>query len=313
VSDPAIWRLSDARTLRLERPCVVGILNATPDSFSDGGEIEAPGAALARAQTMVDQGADMLDVGGESTRPGAARVGEDEQIRRVVPVIEEIRGAGITVPLSVDTTRARVAAAALGAGADVVNDVSGMLEDDAMGALVAERGCGVVLMHRLTTPELDAYSDSYGEDPDYGDVVAHVRDALAAMLDRAVGLGVDPESVLLDPGLGFGKSVADNAALIRGTAGLVGLGRPVLSALSRKSFVGRIGLGRDSEPWERVEASVGMSVAHMGFGARVFRVHDVGAHRAALDAAWGLMGPGGGETRGSGGLELCPRRDAGAP
>lgn len=289
-----VWTISSARTLRLGRPCVVGILNATPDSFSDGGEIDAPGAALSRARAMVEAGADMLDVGGESTRPGAARVGVEEQIRRVVPVIGEIRGAGIGVPLSVDTTRAAVAEAALDAGADVVNDVSGMTEDGAMGAFVAARGCGVVLMHRLTSPERDAYSDAYGEDPGYGDVVAHVRDALAAMMARAVDAGVDPSRVLLDPGLGFGKSVADNAALIRGTGEIAGLGRPVLSALSRKSFVGRLGLGRDSEPSERVGASVGMSVAHLACGASVFRVHDVGAHRAALDAAWAVMGGGAG-------------------
>jgi len=270
----------------------MGILNATPDSFSDGGLHDTVGAAVAHARRMIDEGADTLDVGGESTRPGAAPVDEDEQIARVVPVIAAIRGAGIDAPISVDTTRAAVARAALDAGADAVNDVSGLGDDNAMGPLIASRGCGVVLMHRLMAPQRDAYSDAYREAPVYSDVVEDVAAALRGAMERAVALGVDRSSIVLDPGLGFGKSVDDNLRLIDRTRELVALGRPVLSGLSRKSFVGRVGLGRDSDPGERDGASVGLSVVHLSRGARVFRVHAVGAHRGALDAAWRAGGDG---------------------
>jgi len=267
----------------------MGILNATPDSFSDGGCWDSVDAALSHASRLLDEGADMLDIGGESTRPGAARVGEGEQISRVVPVIRAIRGAGIDAPISVDTTRARVARAALDAGADAVNDVSGLTDDDAMAPLAGERGCGVVLMHRLTTPERDSYSDAYGAPPEYADVVSEVGAALRASMGVALAHGVASSSIVLDPGLGFGKSVLDNMRLIERTHELAALGRPVLSGLSRKSFVGRAGLGRGSEPGERDGASVGLSVVHLLRGARVFRVHAVGAHRAALDASWSAM------------------------
>jgi dihydropteroate synthase len=280
-----IWMIDDTRAVRLDRPCLVGILNITPDSFSDGGEYDTPARALDRAKRLVDEGADMLDVGGESTRPGAARVGEDEQIARVVPVIEAIRGAGIGVPVSVDTTRSGVARAALDAGADVINDVSAGTEDGGMLALAGARGCGVVLMHRLRPPGEDSYSDRYARAPEYGDVVGAVRGALAERMEAAMGAGVARAKIVLDPGLGFGKSVGDNLALIRGTGALLELGRPIYSGISRKSFAGRVGLGRDSEPAERDAASVGLAAVHLMMGARIFRVHDVGAHRGALDAA----------------------------
>ena len=189
-SGPSVWRVSRGRTLALDRPRVMCVLNATPDSFSDGGAHDTAGAALARARRAVDEGADLLDIGGESTRPGAARVDEGEQIARVVPVIGAIRDAGIGVPITVDTTRAAVARAALDAGADAVNDISAMGDDPSMAGLVSSRGCGVVLMHRLTTPERDSYSDAYDEDPEYGDVVARVSAALGAAVGaRARGGG----------------------------------------------------------------------------------------------------------------------------
>lgn len=283
------WRLSPRLTLDLDRPAVMAILNVTPDSFAQRhGSLES---ALERARAAAEEGADVLDVGGESTRPGAARVPEREQVERVVPVIRAIRARGLFAgPITIDTTRSAVARQALDAGADAVNDVSGGLEDPAMLPLVARRGCGVVLMHRLRAPEQDRYSDRYDAPPDYGDVVEAVRTFLAGRLDAALRAGIAPEAVVLDPGLGFGKTVDQNLAIIRGTGRLVSLGRPVLSGVSRKSFAGRAGLARDSEPAERLAPTLALSVLHLHFGARLFRVHDVRAHVEALRAAWGVIG-----------------------
>ena len=290
-SEPAnIWKLSTTRAITLDRPCVVCILNVTPDSFADGGKYSEVESALDRAKQAVDEGADMLDVGGESTRPGAARVNTDEQRRRVAPVIEAIRSAGIDVPISIDTTRAAVARAAIEAGADAVNDVSAMTEDPAMLGVIVEKDCGVVLMHRKTTPDRDSYSDEYLNAPEYSDVVGEVCDVLDQQAGLLIEAGVERGRIVVDPGLGFGKSVEDNLLLIARTDEILGLGYPVMSGLSRKSFVGRAALGRDSEPWERVRASAGMSVVHLQRGARIFRVHDVKEHRAALDGAWAILG-----------------------
>ena len=284
------WKLSNARAIDLDRPCVVCILNTTPDSFSDGGQYNTTQSATDRAKQAVNEGADMLDIGGESTRPGAARVDADEQIRRVVPVIRAIRDAGIVVPISVDTTLSQVAARALDEGADAINDVSAMTEDPAMLQLAADRACGVVLMHRLTTSDKDSYSDRYESEPVYTDVVEEVCRSLVGYRDDALRAGVCADRIVLDPGLGFGKSVGDNIALIRRTSEIVGLGHPVMSGLSRKSFVGRMGLGRDSDPSERIHATVGLSVVHLMHGARIFRVHDVAEHRSALDGALATLG-----------------------
>ncbi len=291
------WQISARRAIPLDRPLCVGILNVTPDSFSDGGELDSVGKAVDRARAMVDEGADGLDIGGESTRPGAERVGIEEQIRRVEPVIAAIRRAGIELPISIDTTRAAVAMAALDAGADVINDVSGGdaagNEDAGMLGLAAERGCGLVLMHRMRAPEKDQYSDAYDQRPIGDGVLETVIGALRDARDRAIAGGVDGRLIVLDPGLGFGKDVGQNMELIRGTGAIVGLGHVVMSALSRKSFVGRVSLGRDSDPGERLMGTVGLSVVHMMHGARLLRVHDVGAHRRALDAAWAAIKTGG--------------------
>ncbi len=292
VNECQIWQINARRAIRLDRPFCIGILNVTPDSFSDGGALGSVGAAVDRARAIVDEGGDGLDIGGESTRPGAARVSVDEQIARVVPVIEGIRKAGIELPITIDTTRAAVAAAGLDAGGDAINDVSAGGEDAGMLGLAAERGCGIVLMHRETTPERDRYSDAYGDGgrPIGDGIVGHVVGALELARDAAVDAGVDRGCIVLDPGLGFGKDVGQNLGLIGGTGLIVGLGHPVLSALSRKSFVGRVSLGRDSEPSERLAGTLGLSVLHLSMGAMMFRVHDVGAHREALDGAWGLLG-----------------------
>ncbi|MCL4220181.1 MAG: dihydropteroate synthase [Phycisphaerales bacterium] len=283
-----LWTFA-GRSLTLDRPRVMAILNVTPDSFFDGGVLAGPEAAVAAAHRAVGEGADLLDIGGESTRPGARRVPEEEQIGRVVPVIEAIRAAGVDLPISVDTTRASVARAAAEAGAQIVNDVSGGEEDPEMLGLVAQLGLGLVLMHRLRPPESDNYSDRYGEAPRYGDVVEEVRTYLAGRVAAAEGAGLPASAVLVDPGLGFGKSVEQNLDLVRGTGRLRGLGAGVLSAASRKSFVGRVSLGRDSEPSERLAGSIAFSLMHLKAGARVFRVHDVGEQGRALRAGWMLM------------------------
>ncbi|MCP3906089.1 MAG: dihydropteroate synthase [Planctomycetes bacterium] len=271
--------------MTLDEPHLVGIVNATPDSFSDGGVYPSREAIVGHALRLVEEGAAMVDIGGESTRPGAERVPIAEQIDRVVPVIEELREC-TDVAMSIDTTHAAVAEAALDAGATVINDVSAGREDDAMFALAARRECGLVLMHRRVGPEQDSYSDQYEREPEYDDVVDEVR---AFLLERcaaaraAVPYGVRNDSIVIDPGLGFGKSVAQNYELIRRTAELVRTGYPVLGAASRKSFVGHV-TGVD-EPRARAVGSTAVSVLQYLAGVRLFRVHDVAAHREALAVA----------------------------
>ena len=285
------WRVARGRVLALRGPTLMGIINTTPDSFSDGGERLDPGRAADAALRMVEDGADAIDVGAESTRPGAARVSEEEQIARAIPAIRAMRARGLVVPISIDTTRAAVARAAIGAGADAINDVSGGTDDATVLSVAAAHGAGLILMHRLALPEADRYSDRYGErTPDYaGGVVGAVVAALRERLESAIAAGVGSESIVLDPGLGFGKTVEQNAELVRGTASLLGLGRPILGAASRKSFVGRIGLGRDSSPDERLVASVAFSIAQAARGVRLFRVHDVRAHAEAF-RVWASVG-----------------------
>lgn len=285
----SIWNLNHERAIQLDRPFLVGILNITPDSFSDGGDYNAPDKAVERARQMRDEGADALDIGGESTRPGARRVSACGQIERVVPVISAIRKAGIELPITVDTTRAETARAALRVGADAINDVSAGAEDDGMLALAAEMGCGLILMHRERPPDEDRFSDQYDQPPVAGEITDRVVQSLSRSRERALGAGVKPECIMLDPGLGFGKDVEQNLELIATTPRLLGFGHPVMSALSRKSFVGRVGLGRDSDPSERLPATLALSVLHLRRGARVFRVHDIAAHRQALDAAWAFQ------------------------
>ncbi len=281
------WHLGDKR-LDLSHPVLMGIVNVTPDSFSDGGRLATPESAAEFAARLALEGAAVLDVGGESTRPGSLRVDASEQIRRVVPAIRAIRARLPFVAISIDTTLTPVARAALDAGADAINDVSGATEDPSILALAAERRAGLVLMHRLRPPGEDSYSDRYPTPPSYTDVVLEVRDLLRRQSDRALHSGVARESIILDPGLGFGKSVEHNAQLIRRTPELLSLGFPILSGLSRKSFVGRLGLGRDSTPDERLPATLAASLEHQRRGARLFRVHDVAAHASAFRAAGAL-------------------------
>ncbi len=308
-----IWQLGHGRSLLLDRPRIMAIINATPDSFYDRSRASHSHQALSLAQRAWREGADMLDIGGESTRPGAQPVDPDEQIARVVPVIEAIRQSTLRacdadghdqpvscealreIPISVDTTDVEVARAAIDAGADAINDVSAGLDAKAhagtgsepMFELAAATGSGLILMHRRTTPDQDRYSDEYTEKPAYGDVVGEVRAYLQQRVEAAERVGVDGLRVVLDPGLGFGKSVEDNLLLIDGTDALVSLGYPVLSALSRKSFVGRVSLPHcaSTDPGERLAGTLALSVLHHAAGCAIFRVHDVAAHRQALLAS----------------------------
>jgi dihydropteroate synthase len=265
----------------------MAILNATPDSFYAGSR----GPTVETAVLAARSGAAVLDVGAESTRPGAEPVSADEQVRRAVPLIEAIRRLDGRVAITIDTTSSVVAAAALDAGADAINDVSAGRDDPAMLALAGERRCGIVLMHRLAAPTRDKYSDRYaGEEPEYGEVVADVREFLRERADAAIAAGVAREGIIVDPGLGFGKTVEQNMELIRRTGEIASLGYPVLSGLSRKSFVGRVSLGRDSTPEERLDGTLALSAAHLRSGASILRVHDVAPHVELLRALT-AMGP----------------------
>lgn len=281
---PTHWKLG-SRLILLNRPVLMGILNVTPDSFSDGGKLGTPEDVERAALTMVNSGAEILDLGAESTRPGAVRVSAEEQLRRLLPAIRAIRRVAPTVAISVDTTLEIVAAAAHDAGVDAINDVSaGEESDDGTLRQAARRGMGVVLMHRRHPPGQDRYSDQHLSPPAYDDVVGDLRTYLRSRADRALELGVAPTGIAVDPGLGFGKSVDQNLELIARTRELASLGYPVVSALSRKSFVGRVSLNRDSDPIERLPGTLALSVAHWFAGATVFRIHDVAEHRAALNA-----------------------------
>lgn len=273
------WQVGGGRCVELDCARIMAIVNVTPDSFSDGGLHLDAAAAIDRALQCVDEGADIIDIGGESTRPGAVRIDEQEQIRRVVPVIEGLVSQRDVI-ISVDTTLSAVAANALDAGAHIVNDVSAGLEDPEMLAMVAQRRAGYVLMHRLAAPGDDSYSDAYERSPEYGDVVGEVGAFLAERLDAAQASGIADESIVVDPGLGFGKSIEQNIALMRSMDAFDRLGAGVLSAASRKSFVGR--LSGESDAAKRQGGSVAVSIFHWMAGVRLFRVHDVKLHREAL-------------------------------
>jgi dihydropteroate synthase len=286
-SEPTrFWPVGPDRVLSLDPFVVMGVVNMTPDSFSDGGQFATVDEALAHALQLVDEGAGIIDVGGESTRPGAQPVAADEQIRRVVPLIARLRGRS-NVAISIDTTSAAVAHAALEAGADIVNDVSAGADDDAMFRLVAKRGAGLILMHRLVAPGEDSYSDRYPKEPGYGDVVRDVCDFLVERADAAINAGIARDAIAVDPGLGFGKSVSQNFELLARTSEIAALGFPVLIGASRKSFLGAVS-GR-SDPEQRIVGSVVAAVAAFGGGARIVRAHDVGAHREALLVAHAVL------------------------
>src|SRR5215218_680175 len=258
-------------------PVLVGVLNVTPDSFSDGGDFFDPGKAASRAAAMLDEGAEIIDVGGESTRPGSNPVPQEEEVRRVVPVIQKILTERPDAIVSIDTYRAATAEAALEAGARIVNDVTALRGDSRMAALAADAGCPLILMHMLGEPK------TMQRDPRYDDVVREVRDFLAAKAEHAIAASVEPENIILDPGIGFGKTLEHNLALLRYLDSLVELGLPVLFGASRKRFIGRITGVEDAR--DRVSGTVAANVLAYERGATFFRVHDVRPNREALAIA----------------------------
>jgi dihydropteroate synthase len=265
-----------ARLFEGPGPFVMGIVNTTPDSFSDGGRFLDRDAAVARALRLAEEGADLVDLGGESTRPGAADVPADEEIRRVVPVVAALRERGFRLPVSIDTRKAQVARAALEAGADLVNDVTG-LRDPEMVRAVAEAGVPAVLMHTRGTPA-DMQARAV-----YGDVVAEVADELRQAIERAEVGGVDRARIVLDPGIGFAKRPEHSVALLARLGALRVLGCPILVGPSRKSFIGAIA---GAPVGERLPGTLAAVTASVLAGAEFVRVHDVAAARqAALVAA----------------------------
>ena len=269
--------------LALSFPCIMGVVNVTPDSFSDGGRFFAADDALAQGLALVREGAALVDIGGESTRPGSDPVAEDEELRRVLPVVEALAGR-VGVPISVDTMKADVARRAFLAGASLVNDVSALRADAAMAEVVAEAGCPVCLMHMSGQPK------TMQDDPHYDDVVDDVLRFLEERMAFAVSRGVREEQILLDPGLGFGKTVEHNLTLLRHLDRVVSLGRPVVLGASRKRFLGVI-LG--AEPGQRVSGTVATTVVGLLAGAHVFRVHDVKPNFEALRVGLAVLeGPG---------------------
>jgi dihydropteroate synthase len=258
-------------------PVLVGVLNVTPDSFSDGGEFFDLGKAASRAAAMLDEGAEIIDVGGESTRPGSDPVPQEEEVRRVVPVIQKILAERPDAIVSIDTYRAATAEAALEAGARIVNDVTALRGDPRMAAVAADAGCPLILMHMLGEPK------TMQRDPRYDDVVREVRDFLAGRAGHAIAAGVEPENIILDPGIGFGKTLEHNLALLRRLDSLVELGFPVLFGASRKRFIGRITGVEDAR--DRVFGTMAANVLAYERGATFFRVHDVRPNREALAIA----------------------------
>jgi len=253
-------------TFEFPRPTLVmGIVNVTPDSFSDGGHFLSADSAVDHALRLAGEGADILDIGGESTRPGAAAVEETEEIRRVVPVIERLVGR-TGVPISIDTQKPGVAEAALAAGAAFVNDIAANREDDAMWRLVAREKAGYIAMHMQGSPQ------SMQENPVYADVVNEVAAFFADRLERLQAAGVDPDQVVFDPGIGFGKTLEHNLALLGGLSGFTSLTRPILLGASRKSFMGRL-LGIETA--DRLPGSLACACHAVSAGTQIVRVHDV--------------------------------------
>jgi dihydropteroate synthase len=265
---------------RFPRPSVMGIVNVTPDSFSDGGVNFRAEDAIATARRMVAEGAAIVDVGGESTRPGSDPVPVDEELRRVVPVLEALAGQ---LPVSIDTAKAEVAKRAIGLGAELVNDVTALRGDPALAGIVVESGVYLCLMHMLGEPR------TMQRDPRYDDVVSEVKAFLEERLRFAMAEGIAEENVCLDPGIGFGKTVAHNFELIRRLDELTALGRPIVVGVSRKSSLGKI-LGDPDARTGPLSASIAAAVAAYERGATILRVHDVREHVEALTAAQAVVG-----------------------
>lgn len=257
------------------RTVLMGIINVTPDSFYDGGKRLDPDKAVADGIDLIEAGAEVLDVGGESTRPGAKPVSVEEELQRVLPVIRGLR-RNINVPISIDTYKAQVAGAALGEGADIVNDISALRFDPQMALLVAAEKVPIVLMHMQGTPR------TMQAEPCYNDVLREVQEFLTTQVHFAIEAGVERENIIIDPGIGFGKNLEHNLTLLRGLPALASMGQPLLVGASRKTFIGKI-LG--VEPDERLEGSLAAAIAAVFGGAHIVRVHDVKETRRAIRVA----------------------------
>jgi dihydropteroate synthase len=279
ATTPGHLRTPPSSTLDVALPCVMGVLNTTPDSFSDGGQFYEFGEAVAHALVMARDGAAIIDVGGESARPGSDPVSLDEELRRTIPVVEQVVAAAPAV-VSVDTTKAEVARRALDAGAALVNDISALRHDPDMLGLVADRGCPICLMHMQGLPK------TMQDDPRYDDVVDEVCAFLEERLHFAVAHGIHEHQVILDPGIGFGKTAEHNLILLKHLDRIVALGRPVLLGTSRKRFLGAI-LG--AEPAARTVGTVATTVIGALMGAAIFRVHDVRPNFEALRVTQAIL------------------------
>ncbi len=262
----------------MERAKIMGVVNVTPDSFSDGGEFLDPQRAIAHGRELVDEGADVLDIGGESTRPGAEAVSADEELRRVAPVVEALAADGSAV--SIDTSKVAIAETALDAGATMVNDVTGLRAEPELAGLCAERDAEVVLMHMLGDPR------TMQEEPSYEDVVDDVKAFFAERIEFATSEGIVEDRIWIDPGIGFGKTVEHNLELHRRLGELAELGRPIAFGSSRKSFIGKLtGAGVD----QRLGGTIASNVIAYANGAGMMRVHDVGPMRQALTVAEAMV------------------------
>jgi dihydropteroate synthase len=270
----------------LPRPSVMGVLNVTPDSFFDGGRFVDPAPAVARIEELEREGAAIVDVGGESTRPGSLGITEEEELRRVLPVLEGVAAAGLSVPLSIDTSKVEVARRALDLGAVLVNDVTALRGDPALAEVVAERGALVCLMHMLGSPATMQHA------PRYDDVVSEIAAFLEERLAFAVSAGIQEERICLDPGIGFGKTTRHNIELLLGLRTIAALGRPVLIGVSRKRFLARIA-GDEAGVVGSLAASVAVAVIAYERGASIVRAHDARAHVEALEAAHAFEVPSG--------------------
>jgi dihydropteroate synthase len=278
-------QLPSGRQISFDKPVVMGVLNVTPDSFSDGGRYADPDTAVAYALQMLIEGADLIDVGGESTRPGARRVDDRDQIGRVVPVIERLGRVAPEAVVSVDTTRAGVACAALDAGASIINDVSAGRDDEGMFALAAERGAPLILTHMRGDPQ------TMQDDPRYEDVVGEVGAYLDERAGLAVAKGVPRDQVLIDPGIGFGKTTRHNLLLLAHLDRFVSMGMPVVLGTSRKRFLKELcspSDGHAPRPEDLAVATCATTALGVGAGVQVFRVHDVRQNRRAADVAWAI-------------------------
>lgn len=278
TTSSGLWSFSGRTMAVSARPCIMGVLNVTPDSFSDGNRFFDLDRALDHALEMVAEGADIIDIGGESTRPDAAPVAEDEELRRVVPVVAKL-AEQVTVPLSIDTYKAAVARESLQAGASIINDISGLTFDPEMAAVVAAGNAGLVVMHTRGRPPEMQYNTVYD------DLISEVIEALKTSLQCACSAGIPAERIVVDPGLGFGKSLEGNLAILNRLDEFACLGRPVLIGTSRKSFVGAVLKRNSSDRLFGTAATVALGVAK---GATIFRVHDVKAMRDVADMAFAV-------------------------